>query len=162
MTGHGKRKKVMPLDARNYLRQIHKLETRISMRQRQIKDLRRSMAYLHSVDYSAERVQTSPTGAGFTAEAIRLADLEMDAERQIKECEALRARIVSQIEGMDDQRYVDILSRVYIHRMDLMDIAAEMNYDYYWCCHLHGEALRAFERQYPQIRNEPQDSSKSQ
>lgn len=145
------------MDARNYLRKIHKLETCISMRQRQIKDLRRSMAYLRSVDYSADRVQASPSGNGFTADAIRLADMELGIERKIHACEELRERIVSQIEGMNDQRYVDILSRVYIHRMDLMDIAAEMNYDYYWCCHLHGEALKAFERTYPQIRNEPQD-----
>lgn len=147
----------MPLDARNYLRQIHKLETRISMRQRQIKDLRRSMAYLHSVDYSAERVQTSPTGAGFTTDAIRLADMELDIERKIKACEELRELIVSQIERMDDQRHIDVLSGVYVHRMDLMDIAAEMHYDYYWVCHLHGEALKAFERKYPEIRNQPQD-----
>lgn len=150
-------KKVIPLDARNYLRQIHKLETRISMRQRQIKDLRRSMAYLHSVDYSAERVQTSPTGAGFTTDAIRLADMELDIERKIKACEELRELIVSQIERMDDQRHIDVLSGVYVHRMDLMDIAAEMHYDYYWVCHLHGEALKAFERKYPEIRNQPQD-----
>ena len=147
------------MDARNYLRQIHKLETRISMRQRQIKDLRRSMAYLHSVDYSAERVQTSPTGAGFTTDAIRLADMELDIERKIKACEELRELIISQIERMDDQRYIDVLSGVYVHRMDLMDIAAEMHYDYYWVCHLHGEALRAFERKYPEIRNQPQDGN---
>lgn len=145
------------MDARNYLRQIHRLETRISMRQRQIKDLRRSMAYLHSVDYSADRVQTSPSGAGFTTDAIRLADMELDIERKIKACEELRELIVSQIERMDDQRHVDVLSGVYVHRMDLMDIAAEMHYDYYWVCHLHGEALKAFERKYPEIRNQPQD-----
>ena len=118
------------MDARNYLRQIHRLETRISMRQRQIKDLRRSMAYLHSVDYSADRVQTSPSGSGFTGDVLRLADMELDIERKIKACEELRETIISQIESMDDQRYVDILSRVYIHRMDLMDIAAEMKYAY--------------------------------
>lgn len=147
------------MDARNYLRQIHKLETRISMRQRQIKDLRRSMAYLHSVDYSADRVQTSPTGSGFTDDAIRLADMELDIERKIHACEELRELIISQIEGMDDQRHIDVLSGVYVHRMDLMDIATEMKYDYYWVCHLHGEALKAFERKYPQIRNEPQDGN---
>lgn len=145
------------MDARNYLKQIHRLETRISMRQRQIKDLRRSLTYLHSVDYSADRVQTSPDGSGFTNEAIRLVDLEADAQRIIHECETLRARIISQIEAMEDRRYVDVLSGVYIHRMDLMDIAADMDYDYYWVCHLHGEALRAFERKYPDIRNVPQD-----
>ena len=161
MTGHGKRKKVIPLDARNYLRQIHKLETRISMRQRQIKDLRRSMSYLKSMDYSADRVQTSASGTGFTAEAIRLADLEMDAERQIKECEALRARIVSQIEGLEDPRFVDVLSGVYIHRLDLMDIADNMHYDYYWVCHLHGEALAAFTEKYLDDRNQPQDGANS-
>lgn len=147
------------MDARNYLRQIHKLETRISMRQRQIKDLRRSMAYLHSVDYSADRVQTSPSGAGFNDDAIRLADMELDIERKIHACEELRELIISQIEGMDDQRHVDVLSGVYVHRMDLMDIATDMKYDYYWVCHLHGEALKAFERKYPQIRNEPQDGN---
>lgn len=147
------------MDARNYLRQIHKLETRISMRQRQIKDLRRSMAYLHSVDYSADRVQTSPTGSGFTDDAIRLADMELDIERKIHACEELRELIISQIEGMDDQRHIDVLSGVYVHRMDLMDIATDMKYDYYWVCHLHGEALKAFERKYPQIRNEPQDGN---
>lgn len=100
------------------------------------------MAYLHSVDYSADRVQTSPSGSGFTGDVLRLADMELDIERKIKACEELRELIIFQIEGMDDQRYVDILSRVYIHRMDLMDIAADMNYDYYWCCHLHSKGAQ--------------------
>lgn len=149
----------MQTDARNYLRQIHRLETRISMRQRQIKDLRRSMSYLKSVDYSADRVQTSPSGNGFTSDVLRLTDMELDIDRKIKACEALRETIIGQIERMADQRYVDVLSGVYIHRKDLMDIADDLHYDYYWVCHLHGEALKAFEVQYPNIRNIPQDSA---
>lgn len=129
------------------------METRISMRQRQIRDLRRSMSYLRSMDYSADRVQTTPNGSGFTSEAIRLADLELEAEKHIRECEALRAKIVHQIEGLSDPRYVDVLSSVYIHRMDLMDVADALHYDYYWTCHLHGEALKAFEAKYLKDRN---------
>ena len=147
------------MDARTYLRQIHKLETRISIRQRQIKDLRRSMSYLRSVDYSADRVQTSPSGSGFTGDVLRLADMELDIERKIHACEELRDTIIEQIARMPDQRHVDVLSGVYIHRMDLMDVADELHYDYYWTCHLHGEALKAFERLYPDIRNIPQDSA---
>ena len=141
------------MDAKQYLRQIRVMETRISMRQRQIRDLRRSMSYLRSMDYSADRVQTTPNGSGFTTEAIRLADLEMEAEKHIRECEALRAKIVHQIEGLSDPRYVDVLSSVYIHRMDLMDVADALHYDYYWACHLHGEALKAFETKYLKDRN---------
>ena len=148
------------MDAKQYLRQIRVMETRISIRQRQIRDLRRSMSYLKSMDYSADRVQTSATGTGFTSEAIRLADLEMEAEKQIRACEALRAKIVGQIEGLEDPRYVDVLSSVYIHRMDLMDVADALHYDYYWICHLHGEALKAFEAKYLNDRNQPQVNAK--
>lgn len=147
------------MDAKQYLRQIREMEIRISIRQRQISDLRKSMSYLKSMDYSADRVQTSPDGSGFTNEAIRLVDLEADAQRIIHECETLRARIISQIEAMDDRRYVDVLSGVYIHRKDLMDLADDMHYDYYWVCHLHGEALKAFEEKYLHDRNQPQDSA---
>lgn len=147
------------MDARTYLRQIHRLETRISMRQRQIRDLRKSISYLKSVDYTADRVQTSATGTGFTAEVIRLADLELQIEQQIHECEQLRDAIVRMIEAMPDPRHVDVLSGVYIHRMDLMDLADKLGYDYYWTCHLHGEALRAFEDKYPEVRNKTQDST---
>lgn len=150
------------MDAKQYLRQIRVMETRISIRQRQIRDLRKSMSYLKSMDYSADRVQTSPDGSGFTNEAIRLADLEMEAEKQIYECETLRAQIIAQIEGMEDRRYVDILSGVYIHRKDLMDLADDMHYDYYWVCHLHGEALGAFQEKYLEDRNQPQDSARNQ
>lgn len=148
------------MDAKQYLRQIRVMETRISMRQRQIRDLRRAMSYIKSMDYSADRVQTSPDGSGFTNEAIRLADLELEARRQIDECEAIRARIIRQISALPDQRYVDVLSGVYIHRRDLMDLADDMHYDYYWVCHLHGEALRAFEAHYPDIRNQTQDNAR--
>lgn len=147
------------MDAKQYLRQIRVMETRISMRQRQIRDLRRSMSYLKSMDYSADRVQTSGNPSGFTTEAIRLADLELEAERHIKACEALRAKIVNQIEDLGDQRFTHVLSDVYIHRMDLMDVATDMDYDYYWVCHLHGEALKAFEKKYLKDRNETQDSA---
>lgn len=120
------------------------------------------MSFLKSMDYSADRVQTTPDGSGFTAAAIRLADMELKIERTIRECEDLRDTIVHRIEQLEDARYVDVLSGVYIHRMDLMDLADALHYDYYWVCHLHGEALRAFEEKYPDIRNQPQDSSKSQ
>lgn len=150
------------MDARNYLRQIHRLEAFISMRQRQIKDLRRSMSYIKSMDYSADRVQTSPDGSGFTNESIRLADMELEIERKIHQCEHLRETIIGQIERMPDQRHIDVLSGIYIHRKDLMDLADDLNYDYYWVCHLHGEALRAFEQQYPEIRNQPQDNTRNQ
>lgn len=147
------------MDAKQYLRQIREMEIRISMRQRQILDLRKSVSYLRSMDYSADRVQTSPDGAGFTNSVIRLADMELDAMRIIRDCEAVRARIIDQIENIGDQRYSAILSGVYIHRKDLMDVAEDLHYDYYWCCHLHGEALSAFEKKYLQDRNQPQDSA---
>lgn len=147
------------MDARNYLRQIHRLEALISMRQRQIKDLRKSMAYMKSMDYSADRVQTSPDGSGFTSDVIRLVDMELEIERKIYQCEHLRETIIGQIERMPDQRYIDVLSGIYIHRKDLMDLADDLHYDYYWVCHLHGEALSAFERQYPEIRNQTQENT---
>lgn len=147
------------MDARNYLRQIHRLEALISMRQRQIKDLRKSMAYMKSMDYSADRVQTSPDGSGFTSDVIRLVDMELEIERKIYQCEHLRETIIGQIERMPDQRYIDVLSGIYIHRKDLMDLADDLHYDYYWVCHLHGEALSAFERQYPEILNQTQENT---
>lgn len=151
------------MDARNYLRQVHQLETKISMRQRQLKDLRKSIVYMKSMDYSAVRVQTSANGDGpFTKEVIELTDMEKEVAEKVKTCEALRNTIIHQIEGMDDQRHVDVLSGVYIHRNDLMDIAEALHYDYFWTCHLHGEALKAFEQKYPGIRNVPQDVSGKQ
>ena len=136
------------MDAKRYLRQIRVMETRISMRQRQIRDLRRSMSYLRSMDYSADRVQTTPNGSGFTTEAIRLADLEMEAEKHIRECEALRAKIVHQIEGLENPNYIELLKLRYIDDERFEAIACTMGYTYSWTIQLHGIALQAFAKKY--------------
>ncbi len=60
-------------------------------------------------------------------------------------------KIISQIQSLEDSRYIEILYKRYVEFKKFELIAVEMNYDYNWVKNLHGMALMNFETTYPNI-----------
>lgn len=135
------------MTAKEYLNQLRALDIKIKQRTAQLKELKASTEMLSGIDYSKDRVQSSPDDALCSA-VSRCLDIEADIVRKKAEFEVMKNTIIGQIQGLDDARYIDILHRRYVERESWEQISDGMCCSYRHANRLHGWALRAFERKY--------------
>lgn len=74
--------------------------------------------------------------------------MEKDIDRTIDEYRDKKCKIISQIDGMEDENYYNILFSRYIEKKSFELIATEMSFSYRNITRLHGKALKAFELKY--------------
>lgn len=135
------------MTAKQYLQQIYRLRSKIRVRQEQLATLKASAAGFHAVDYSADRVQSTPDD--HMANAVgKYADLEAEINHMIDDYFTLVHRIIGQIEGIQNAQLADILYARYVKFETLGKIANDLHYEYSYCCRLHGRALKEFGRLY--------------
>ena len=73
--------------------------------------------------------------------AIKLADLRAEWEKNWLEAERERLNIVELINQVDEPHRTILMER-YIHEKNFEEISVELKYSYAWTTHLHGEALQ--------------------
>ena len=135
------------MTSKQYLQQIYRLYAQIKQRQEQLATLKAAAAGFRAIDYSADKVQSSPSDR--MADVVgRYADLEAEINRLFDAYLEKYHHILSQLDGMHDARYADILYARYVRFESLRQISKDLNYDYDYCCRLHGRALKAFEELY--------------
>lgn len=131
--------------AKEYLQEIRKLDIAINQKQIEYDTLKKSRTYIGGMDYSDERVQTSPDGSGFTKISDRLADMQRDINNEIDQFHDMRHERIGQIQQLSKAEYTQILFKRYVEYKSLETVASEMVYSYHRACHIHGEALCKFE-----------------
>lgn len=136
------------MTAKEYLKEIRKMEMSINQKQIEYDSLKGSRTYVGGMDYSAEQVQTSPDGLGFTRISDRLADLQREIDEEIDRWHDMRHERINQIQQLSRTEYVDILFRRYVQYQSLETIAGILDKSYYRICHIHGEALQEIEEKY--------------
>lgn len=143
------------MTAKEYLLEIQKYHFMVLNKENQLRRIRESVSQLLSIQgirYDRDRVQTSPQDpmSGNVAELI---DAERELEKCIMEYNAVINRRVDQINSMDKTEHVIILSKRYLSdkTTNFQTIADDMGYSYDRACHIHGEALREFEKKFPEI-----------
>lgn len=141
------------MTAKEYLKEIRKIDVSIDQKQIEYDTLKGSRTYVGGMDYSAERVQTSPDGSGFTRISDRLADLQREIDEEIDRWHDMRHERINQIQQLSKTEYVDILFRRYVQYQSLETIAGDLDKSYYWICHLHGEALQELEEKFLKDNN---------
>ncbi len=139
------------MTSKEYLQQIRADDLRIEQKIKEYESLLSRKASLVGMNYTAERVQTSPDGSGFTKIVDRLVDLQQEINDDIDAfCDSQHKKI-SEIHKLSKPEYIEVLFKRYVEGQALEQIAADMGYSYNWCCHIHGEALKEFEK----VRNFP-------
>lgn len=134
------------MTAKQYLGQIRSLDIKIRQRKREIEDLKLSATCTGSISAQGEKVQTSASGDKLLNAVARYVDLEAEIQGMIKDMQKRRHKIISEIQSLEDSRYVEILYKRYVEFKSFDLIAVEMKYEYKWTCKLHGKALLAFEK----------------
>ncbi len=134
------------MKAKEYLQQLQRLDTVINQKIKEVRDLRLQTQSTGSIDYSKERVQTSPSGdAPFVKLIGRIIDLETEINAEINTFVDEKHKIINQIQGLKNVDYISLLYKRYVEYKSLKRICVEMNFSYDYIKHLHGYALKDFE-----------------
>lgn len=134
------------MKAKEYLQQLQRLDTVINQKIKEVHDLRLQAQSTGGIDYSKERVQTSPSGdAPFVKPICRIIDLEAEINAEIDKFVDEKYKIINQIQGLKNSDYIALLFKRYVEYKSLERICVEMNFSYDYIKHLHGYALKDFE-----------------
>lgn len=137
------------MKAKEYLQQLQRLDTIISQKMVELEDLHLKVTSTGSIDYSKERVQTSPSGdAPFANMIARIADLEDEINAEIDRFVDEKHKIINQIQGLKNSDYISLLFKRYVEFKKFETIAVEMNFTYQYVLNMHGYALKEFEIAY--------------
>ena len=137
------------MKAKEYLQQLQRLDTVINQKIKELGDLRLKSQSAGSIDYSKERVQTSPSGdAPFVKLIGRIIDLEAEINAEIDAFVDDKHKIINQIQSLKNSKYIEIL---YKQRLEV--VAVEMNFTYQYVVELHGYALKDFQTTYENLLN---------
>jgi hypothetical protein len=142
------------MKAKEYLQQLQRLDTVINQKIKELGDLRLKSRSVGSIDYSKERVQTSPSGdAPFVKLIGRIIDLEQEINAEIDAFVDDKHKIINQIQGLKNSKYIEILYKHYVEFKRLEVVAVEMNFTYQYVVELHGYALKDFQTTYENLLN---------
>lgn len=143
---------------KEYLLQVQTMDTKIHQRQQQLSELKATMYGLKGSSIG-EKVQSSATGdAAFVHSIERMEAIEREISTLVANYVEKKNLIISQIQRLGNQNYVDLLYKRYVEYKRLELIAVEMHYSFLYIRHMHGLALLEFNRvilQGGQYKKEP-------
>ena len=136
------------MKAKEYLLQIKRKDIMINSLIKQKDEMWAQLYSLSSSQYNGTSVQGSKDPDKFGALWAKIDEKERKISQAIDELADEKQRIMKQIDAIEDERFVEILLRRYVHMEKLEDIAREMHYSYDRMRHMHGLALLEFDRIY--------------
>lgn len=134
------------MKAKEYLQQLKRLDELTNQKIKEVTDLRERATSVSGIDYSKDKVQSSPSGdAPFVKPICRIIDLEAEINAEIDKFVDEKHKIINQIQGLKNSDYIALLFKRYVEYKSLERICVEMNFSYDYIKHLHGYALKDFE-----------------
>lgn len=133
------------MTTQEYLRQIEKLDAIIKNKQERVEYLRATLLG-KGVDYSSERVKTSPQDR-FSATISEYLDEEKRISKLLVELLSKRNEIVTEIEQLGTKHYKMLYLR-YVKTMQFKEITGEMKMSENTVFRVHREAIKEFEKKF--------------
>ena len=135
------------MDTKQYLQQISRLDRMIQNKLAEISQLR-ELAMSVSAVKNEERVQNTPNFDKIGTAYCKIEEMEEKLDKLIDEYVDKKNLIISQIDGIENETYYEILFARYIEKKTFEKIADEMTYSFRNVTRLHGRALQEFEKKY--------------
>lgn len=132
------------LTAKQYLDQLRVIDTKINQKMEELADLMTAATSTGGIDYSKDRVQTSPQNAQENR-ICKYVDLDAEINREIDEFVDIKHRVTKEIQELNVDYYIKILFKVYVQYKTVKDAANEIGLSYQYVRDLHKKALKAFE-----------------
>lgn len=139
------------LSARKYLEQLQTFDIYISQDIERLDDMKANACSTGAIDYSAERVQTSPSGDGLCRQVTNYVAFNEKINAEIDRFVDAKEQIISEIRGLRDKNYVHVLYKVYVQFKTVKQASKEMKKSYNYTVELHNKALAAFEETYKNL-----------
>lgn len=133
--------------AKEYLQKLKKLDTVIDQKIKEIDNLKLMSTSVGALDYSRDKVQTSPDiNAPYVRSIDRICDMQNEISMEIDRFIDEKHKIINQIQGLSDSRYIEVLFKRYVEYKKFETIATEMCLTYTYVIEIHGYALQQFEK----------------
>jgi len=139
-----KKQKKQPLTAKEYLRNLRRLD-------QQCGALLTSIEELHSrITRVTPTISHAPkSGGGLKKDQKMMAqmiDLKAEFRGKMDEYLELKKKVFRQINELKDSRHQLVLMHYYVNGKTWEETAVEMKISYRWVLSLHGQALKEFEK----------------
>ncbi len=135
------------MNAKEYLNRIRAIDFQILKKKEQLARLEDMRGQVRGFDYSGVKVQTSSHGDEALNKALEIMELEQDISKKMLLLEKTRAEIMAEISTLPKQIYVELLTLRYCDLERFEQIAVDMCFSFDRIRHLHGEALKSFQRE---------------
>lgn len=132
------------MTTKEYLKQIKRYSVIIERKKQEIRSLASDRVLVSGIDYSLDKVQTSPNGAGFTQQSNCVLDRIKELREDVINIEAKRQKIIDKIYELPTADHITVLCDRYVEDMRIDDIADHMGYTYNHILRLHKKALDEF------------------
>jgi hypothetical protein len=139
------------LSAREYLGQLQELDTNINQDLERLDDMKTNACSTRAIDYSAERVQTSPSGDTLCKQVTNYVAFNDKINAEIDSFADAKNLIIKQIRGLHNNYFNQILFKVYVQFKTVKQASKEMKKSYNYTVELHNKALAAFEETYKNL-----------
>ena len=134
------------LQAKEYLNQSYRLNEKIKDKQERLANLKELSTCIGAIDYSKDKVQTSPqSDASFANQVIQINQLEEELNQDLIMMCKLQREINQAIDAVDDVNCSLVLSKRYLLMKTWEQIAEEMDYSVVQIHRIHKKALEIFE-----------------
>lgn len=132
------------MKAKEYLRRAYNLDKFIDACLVELSNLRECRNTIRSLDYSRDKIQTSP-GNNMENIIIKIVDMENMINDKIDQLGDLKNEIRSDINKLPDETDRLVLTYKYICFLSWEEIAVKMGYSYRNIHRVHAKALKDFE-----------------
>ena len=133
------------MTAKEYLRSIKYLDHAINAKQAELDRLKRDMCSIKGVTYDGDKVQ------GGISDSMKIVDkiIELDnvINAEIDRLVDLKAEAHTKIEKVCNEKFISLLTDIYINGFTLEQVAERMGKSYETIKGWHGEALQIFRKE---------------
>ncbi len=136
------------MQAKQYLKKIKRLDSFVKAKQEELEEIKCRIESIGSIDYSADKIQSSPNPDKLLDGIIKLMEVEKRYDKAIQDLYNLKAEAEERIEGIHNDDYRLLLTLRYLRFKTFEEIAVEMGFTFQWIHELHKRALIQFEELY--------------
>lgn len=133
------------MTAKEYLRSIKYLDSAINAKQAELDRLKRDMCSIKGVTYDGDKVQGGITDSMKIVDKIIELNNLINAE--IDKLVDLKAEAHQKIEKVCNEKFISLLTDIYINGYTLEQVAERMEVNYRTICRWYGEALQVFRKE---------------
>lgn len=133
------------LSAKKYLGQLAVIDEAINQDLERLSEMKENTLCTGGIDYSRDRVQTSPVGDRLCSDVTRYTAFNEEINEEIDRFIDARERIIKEIRELHDVNYIQVLYKVYVQFKTLTMTSREMQRSYNFVLNVHKMALKEFE-----------------